>query len=141
MPASRPALQRLSFDAVILHYSLFASYQLDDEFRDYLRSTDAYKVAFFQDEYIGCQRRFAFLNEHGIDCVYTCLEPHQFDAVYGRYTSVPTLRTRSRATSATTCGGPPTGSASPTRERTVDVGLPRPAAARLPRARRRRRRN
>jgi hypothetical protein len=87
-----PALRRLSFDAVILHYSLFATYKLDVPFRDYLRTTDAYKVAFFQDEYIGCQRRFAFLDEHGVDCVYTCLEPDQFEAVYGRYTSVPTIR-------------------------------------------------
>ena len=87
-----PALHRMAFDAVILHYSLFASYRPDDAFLDYLRTTSAYKVAFFQDEYIGCQRRFAFLNEYGIDCVYTCLEPDQFDAVYGRYTSVPTLR-------------------------------------------------
>jgi hypothetical protein len=86
------ALKRLSFDAVILHYSLFASFRPDYEFFDYLRTSDAYKVAFFQDEYIGCRQRFAFLNEYGIDCVYTCLEPDQFDAVYGRYTSVPTLR-------------------------------------------------
>ena len=89
-----PALQDVTFDAVILHYSLFgmAATMLDDDFLDYLRRTEAYKVAFFQDEYIGCQRRFAFLNEYGIDCVYTCLEPHQFDAVYGTYTSVPTMR-------------------------------------------------
>jgi hypothetical protein len=87
-----PALRGLSFDAVILHYSLFATYKLDVRFRDYLRTTDAYKVAFFQDEYIGCQRRFAFLDEHAVDCVYTCLDPDQFEAVYGRHTSVPTIR-------------------------------------------------
>ena len=51
----------------------------------------AYKVAFFQDECTRCQRRFAFLNDHAIDCVYTCLEPSEFDKVYGRYTSVPKL--------------------------------------------------
>jgi hypothetical protein len=87
-----PGLRRLSFDAVILHYSLFASHPLDDEFRAYLRTTDAYKVAFFQDDFTGCQSRFAFLNEHGIDCVYTSLEPAHFDAVYGRYTSVPKIK-------------------------------------------------
>jgi hypothetical protein len=88
------ALRQVSFDAIVLHYSLFGmtEYRLDDDFLDYLRMTDAYKVVFFQDEYVGAQKRFRFLNEFGIDCLYTCLEPEQFDAVYGRYTSVPTLR-------------------------------------------------
>ena len=86
-------LDEVEFDAVILHYSLFgmARYRLDDRFLRYLKETGAYKVAFFQDEYFACQRRFAFLNEYAIDCVYTCLEPHQFDQVYGTYTRVPKL--------------------------------------------------
>ena len=86
-------LDELEFDAVILHYSLFgmARYRLDEGFLRYLKETGAYKVAFFQDEYFACQRRFAFLNEYEIDCVYTCLEPDQFDQVYGRYTGVPKL--------------------------------------------------
>ena len=86
-------LDELEFDAVILHYSLFgmARYRLDEGFLRYLKDTGAYKVAFFQDEYFACQRRFAFLNEYEIDCVYTCLEPDQFDQVYGRYTGVPQL--------------------------------------------------
>ena len=117
-----PALRRLSFDAVILHYSLFASYRLDDELRDYLRHTDAYKVAFFQDEYIGCQDRFAFLNEYGIDCVYTCLEPEQFDAVYGRYTSVPTLRHTLTGYVSDELGAAAARFGKPDEQRTVDVG-------------------
>lgn len=89
-----PGLRGIAFDAVILHYSLFGAhrYHLSDEFRAYLRATEAYTVAFFQDEYINCRRRFDFINTHRVDCVYTCLEPDQFDAVYGRYTSVPTVR-------------------------------------------------
>ena len=88
-----PGLEGIEFDAIILHYSLFgmARYRLDEGFLRYLRESDAYKVAFFQDEYFACQRRFAFLNEYEIDCVYTCLEPNQFDQVYGRYTKVTTL--------------------------------------------------
>lgn len=86
------ALWRLRFAAVVLHYSLFApdSYHLNQEFRSYLAEEcqSSYKVAFFQDEYHFCRNRFEFLNEHGIDCVYSCLEPEQFDAVYGRYTGV-----------------------------------------------------
>jgi hypothetical protein len=81
------------FSAVLLHYSLFGMgpYSLDHGWRDYLAATSAYKVAFFQDECTRCVRRFEFLNENGVDCVYTCLEPSEFDKVYGRYTSVPKL--------------------------------------------------
>jgi hypothetical protein len=119
-----PALGNVSFDAVILHYSLFgmAAYMLDDDFRAYLRATDAYKVAFFQDEYIGCERRFAFLNEHGIDCVYTCLEPYQFDAVYGKYTSVGTLRHTLTGYVSDDLRRAAARFAKPDAQRTVDVG-------------------
>ena len=55
------------------------------------KDTSAYKIAFFQDECTRCRRRFEFLNEHEIDCVYTCLEPSEFAKVYGRYTNVPRL--------------------------------------------------
>ena len=107
---------------MILHYSLFASYPPGDDFRDYLRTTDAYKVAFFQDEYIGCQPRFDFLNEYGIDCVYTCLEPHQFDAVYGRYTSVPTLRHTLTGYVSDDLRAAADRFGKPDAQRTVDVG-------------------
>ncbi len=85
-----PGLEGIEFDAIILHYSLFGMtrYRLDEGFLRYLRDSDAYTVAFFQDEYFACQRRFAFINNYEIDCVYTCLEPDQFDQVYGRYTKV-----------------------------------------------------
>ena len=116
------ALKRLSFDAVILHYSLFASYRLDDDFRAYLRSTDAYKVAFFQDDFAGCQARFAFLNEHGIDCVYTSLEPEHFDAVYGRYTSVPTVRHTLTGYVSDDLRAAAARFTKPDEQRTVDVG-------------------
>lgn len=91
-----PGLRDLEFDAIVLHYSLFGSvdYALDERFLAYLntRGRGSYTVAFFQDEHRFCQRRFRFLNEFGIDCVYSCLEPQYLDAVYGRYTSVRTLR-------------------------------------------------
>jgi hypothetical protein len=86
-------LRSLDFAAIVLHYSLFGmgTYALDEGWLDYLDRTPAYKVAFFQDECTRCQRRFSFLNAHSVDCVYTCLEPSQFDKVYGRYTDVPKL--------------------------------------------------
>ena len=86
-------LRELEFSAVVLHYSIFGMglYWLDEAWRAYLKDTSAYKIAFFQDECTRCRRRFEFLNEHEIDCVYTCLEPSEFAKVYGRYTNVPRL--------------------------------------------------
>ena len=90
-------LDSVRFSAIVLHYSLFgtADYKLDERFLDYLgRSREhAFTVAFFQDEHRFCARRFAFLDEYGIDCVYTCLEPSEWDAVYRSHTSVRELRT------------------------------------------------
>jgi hypothetical protein len=83
----------MHFDAIVLHYTLFSThgYHLDRGLVRYLDATgrDSYKVALFQDEYHYCQQRFAFLNRHHIDCVYTMLEPEFIPAVYGRYTGVP----------------------------------------------------
>src|SRR5688572_28216963 len=64
-------LAGLSFDAVVLHYTLFASgpfpYQLNDHFLSYLAEDErSYKVAFFQDEHEYCQRRFRFLDRYGV---------------------------------------------------------------------------
>jgi hypothetical protein len=88
-----PGLEGLEFRAILMHYSIFGmgKYFLDEPWLEYLDRSNAYKVAFFQDECTGCQRRFAFLNDHDVDCVYTCLEPSEFGKVYGRYTKVPTL--------------------------------------------------
>lgn len=89
-----PGLQEFRFRVVVLHYSLFhpAGYSLDAGFLDYLHACrQSYTIAFFQDEYHYCQRRFRFLNDHQVDCVYTLLEPAQFPKVYGRFTNVPSL--------------------------------------------------
>lgn len=86
-------LSSMRFDAIVLHYTLFSThgYHLDGGLLRYLDATgrDSYKVALFQDEYHYCKQRFAFLNRHQIDCVYTMLEPEFIPAVYGRYTTVP----------------------------------------------------
>jgi hypothetical protein len=86
-------LADLEFRAIIMHYSVFGmgKYHLDERWLEYIDASDAFKVAFFQDECTRCQRRFAFLNDHAIDCVYTCLESSEFDKVYRQYTSVPRL--------------------------------------------------
>ncbi len=87
------AMADLDFRAVIVHYCVFGMgpYRLDERWLEWLDRSSAYKIAFFQDECTRCQRRFRFLNEHRFDCVYTCLEPSEFEKVYGRYTNVPKL--------------------------------------------------
>ncbi len=120
-------LAGLSFDAVVLHYTLFASgpfpYQLNDDFLDYLAADErSYKVAFFQDEHEYCQRRFRFLDRYRVGCVYTCFEPQYFAATYGKYTRVPKLVSHVPAyvsadlVEAAERLSPPDG------ERTIDVG-------------------
>lgn len=88
-----PALERVEPRAMIMHYSLFGvqHYLLDDQWLAWLARSRAYKIAFFQDEHFACRRRFNFLNDFQVDCVYTCLEPSEFSKVYGAYTEVPKL--------------------------------------------------
>ncbi len=88
-----PQLAGVDPGAIVLHYSLFGSgkYLLSEQFLDWMDESGAYKVCFFQDEYYYCGRRFEFLNEHAIDCVFTHIEPAYFSQVYGRYTNVPRL--------------------------------------------------
>jgi hypothetical protein len=89
-----PALANLSFQAIVLHYSLFGggTYFLDGQFQEYLAgSKSSYKVAFFQDEFRHCQKRFRFLDRYAIDCLYTLVEPPYFKATYGKFTGVPKL--------------------------------------------------
>jgi hypothetical protein len=89
-------LEGFEFQAIILHYSLFAwvPFPLGEAFRTYVaESMASYKVAFFQDEYRFWTERAAFLNAFNIDCVYTCLEPAYYQATYGKHTRVPRLET------------------------------------------------
>jgi len=87
------SLSGFQFSVVVLHYSLFGivPYRLDDRFLDYLNSSGSYTVAFFQDEHHHCRTRFAFLDRHAVDCVYTLLEPACWPHVYGKHTEVRAL--------------------------------------------------
>ena len=117
-------LGRKHFDALLLHYSLFGSgiYMLDKGFQHFVRESDAYKVAFFQDEYFFCQKRFRFIDDYGIDCVYTCLEPPEFDNVYGRYTNVSTIRSNYPGYASEDMVAAAGRFAKPFEERAIDVG-------------------
>jgi hypothetical protein len=88
-------IAELDFQLVIVHYSIFGSgmYQLSEDHLRFLSSSRGYKVLFAQDEHRYCGHRFWFLDEAGFDCMYTLLEPPQFEKVYGRYTRVPSIRT------------------------------------------------
>ncbi|MEK7434587.1 MAG: hypothetical protein AABZ74_15750 [Cyanobacteriota bacterium] len=83
-------LKELEFDIIILHYSLFGAgsyYDISDDFCNYIKEVSSYKIAFFQDEYRYCQRRFKFINENNISTIYTCLEKKYHHLVYGKYTN------------------------------------------------------
>jgi hypothetical protein len=88
-----PALAGLQFDAVVLHYSLFGTvpYELPDRFLEYLAESDAYTIAFFQDEYRFCRERFEFIDQFDLDVVYTLVEPRFWDELYRRQTRVRTF--------------------------------------------------
>jgi hypothetical protein len=79
---------------MFLHYSLFGSgsYHLGEELFEFVRSCDAMKVAFFQDEFYFCRKRFAFVNEAGVDLVLTHVHTEDIPHVWGRYAP----RTRAR---------------------------------------------
>ena len=90
-----PARLRKVHPAVILlHYSLFGSgnYSLGDELLDFVQSCGAMKVAFFQDEFYFCRKRFAFVNEAGVDLVLTHVHTQDIPQVWGRYAPRATAR-------------------------------------------------
>ena len=87
-------LRSLRFRVVVLHYSLFGTtpFRLSGAFREYLRNNRAgLEVAFFQDEYDHVSERFAFIDEFGVDWIYTLLAPPEAELVYGRRTHRPRL--------------------------------------------------
>jgi hypothetical protein len=87
----RRGLPKLEFDAIVVHYSVFIwsqqGYLLGNELLEYLGAARGYKIAFFQDEHHWCKQRFGFIDEYGIDCVYTLLEPPHAEQVYGSHTN------------------------------------------------------
>lgn len=68
------------FAAVILHYSLFGMdlYYFGAPLLEWLKGFQGLKIAFFQDECLNCGRRFAFIDDYGVDVVYTLVEPRHF---------------------------------------------------------------
>jgi hypothetical protein len=79
---------------IFLHYSLFGSgrYSLGEEMLDFVKSCAAMKVAFFQDEFYFCAKRFAFVNEAGVDLVLTHVHTEDIPQVWGSH--APRARAR-----------------------------------------------
>jgi hypothetical protein len=132
-------LDGLQFSVIVLHYSLFGTdeYQLPDRFLRYLdrHGETAYKIAFFQDEHRFCRQRFRFIDDHGIHCIYTCLEPSEWDQVYRAHTKVRELRTTLPGLVSDSLVAAGRRHARADAERPVDVGYRgRPLAAYMGRA-------
>lgn len=118
-------LHGIQFRIVVLHYSIFGTgrYYLNAQFLDYLAHCEhSYKIAFFQDEFRYCQKRFDFLNRYRVDCVYTLIEPAYFKDVYQKYTSVPKLVYSLAGYVSDDLLAAAPKYTKPDRERTIDVG-------------------
>jgi hypothetical protein len=116
-----PRLRELRFPVVVFHYSLFGceKHLIGGPWNDYLETLrDAYKVAFFQDEYHGCPNRFAFLNRWNVNCIYTLYDPRHWDKLYLKYTKASAVRH--------TLAGYVDEAALACRRRWVRPGAPRP---------------
>ncbi len=86
-----PGIRELRFRAIVMHYSMFGDYpfRLGREFLHYVEQCrESYKIVFFQDEYQFCPQRFDVLNRLNVDCVFTLLEPDDWNTVYRKRTSV-----------------------------------------------------
>jgi hypothetical protein len=119
-------LSELRFNVIVLHYTLFGrgyDYEIPDAFCRYLHTCPTTRIiAFFQDEYRYCRKRFAFINEFHVDTVYTCLNPRHFPEVYGKYTSARHLKTYLPGYVSETLVREASRRAKPPEKRTIDVG-------------------
>lgn len=92
-----PFVRKMRFAAIVLHYSAFYPLHFLDErypeFRSFLNGLNgSVKVAFFQDEHFGCAKRFKFINEYGIDLIYSCFAPSAFKDYYFKFTGPRDVR-------------------------------------------------
>jgi hypothetical protein len=80
-----PALARMRFETVVLHYTMFYSSfdALSGPFGEFVRDGGGLKVAVFQDEQAYLDRRIEFCRDAAIDCVFTCIERPHSERLYG----------------------------------------------------------
>ena len=117
-------IAEIDFELVIVHYSCVGAgfYPLTEDYLRWLKTSRAHKVLFMQDENRYCGHRFWFCDEIGVDTLYTCLEPSEFDKVYGSRTRVPRIRTNVPGYVSEKMVAEGNRLGRPDHERAVDVG-------------------
>ena len=83
------------FDVVVLHYSLLcmrweALFERWRSTLDWIRTSDAVRLAMPQDEYVCAPRSTSWLVDLGVDCVFSVLDARHWPMLY------PRRRTRTR---------------------------------------------
>jgi hypothetical protein len=82
-----PGIERVRFDVVVLHYSVF--YKLPREFIAYLRAQPPREtIAFFQDEHHNTEARRRFIEQARVTRVYSVLELRSAQTFYSTFASV-----------------------------------------------------
>jgi hypothetical protein len=118
------ALLGLDFEIIVLHYSLFyrPPYPISPEMIPWLAGSQAYKVAFFQDEYQFCPHRYQFVNQAKLDAVYTCYPARHHAQTYGKHTKVQTIKTYIPGHISEAALAAATRCAKPDQSRSRDIG-------------------
>jgi hypothetical protein len=83
-------LHNFEFSVILFHYSLFGTdaYKISEKYKEYLCSSKLnYRIAFFQDEHHHCKKRFEFINEFKINCIFSLLKKNDAEKVYLQRTS------------------------------------------------------
>ena len=117
-------LRKSNFQGILLHYSLFGSghYPMEGAFVDYLdQQRSSYTIAFFQDEYYFCPKRFAFIQDHDINCIFTLLEERYHD-IYSSRTGVESIHTTLTGYVGESLAAMGRRYARPDRKREIDIG-------------------
>ncbi|HEV2974544.1 MAG TPA: hypothetical protein VGX69_06055 [Solirubrobacteraceae bacterium] len=84
-------LERAHPTVIFLHNTLWIP-AIPMRMTEWLRGVDAYKVAFFHDEFHFCQERFHFVNDVDVDLIYTHVHPEDIPQVWDRFTPRATAR-------------------------------------------------
>lgn len=114
-----------SFDAIVLHYSLFGAFpfQLGPEWQAFIRASRAPRIAFFQDEHVHCVQRMAAILDLGITSIYSLLDPEWAAQVYPPRTGVSDLKFTLTGYVADSLIEQAKRFARPWTDRTIDVGF------------------
>lgn len=77
-----------SFDAIIIHYSIFIAVEqyCSTRTRRQLADYKGVKIVFLQDEYRFVDRTIAAMKELKVDVLFSCVPEHSIEAVYPRAT-------------------------------------------------------